>query len=429
MRGVFRLGAGVSAAALVNGSLFACLEAIGGFGPAVGAVSTGAPLSLAPVLGASAGGVVAATVVRLALALWLRRRQPARRVFFVLSGAVLLLSFLSPVHGLRGAGLLELLTLEVMHVVVALVGVVTAELVMRPAWTFGASPYPERTIQHRTALVTGATSGIGERVLLELAHRGYRVVGVGLSAAKAKDTERRAKSFAGQVTMLTGDMSLMREVVRLAELANTVVGPPGFSVVVHCAGTLKPRSAPTAEGIDENFSTSFLSRMCLLANLRLASDVRTVNVAAGERGLLPKRMRVETRTVTDIGSGMQAHGRAQLANDLWTARLLRSGSSVYGYGPGAVRTAIRRELPPAIVAAMAPFFWADIRRPEEAARDIVRLLLDADLPPGGFADREGLFEPDPFVRDPGRQDALVALGNGLIADALARSDRTREVVG
>jgi hypothetical protein len=88
--------------------------------------------------------------------------------------------------------------------------------------------------------------------------------------------------------------------------------------------------------------------------------------------------------------------------------------AAFGYGPGAVDSEIRRELPAIINAVMKPLFAVDTRTPRDAALDIVRLLLDDALPERGFASRWGLFTHDPFVLDPARQDALVRLGEDLV---------------
>jgi hypothetical protein len=66
---------------------------------------------------------------------------------------------------------------------------------------------------------------------------------------------------------------------------------------------------------------------------------------------------------------------------------------------------------------MKPLFAIDTRTADEAASDIVRLVLDDALPSHGFASRWGLFSHDPFVLDPTRQDALARLTDAVVARA------------
>jgi NAD(P)-dependent dehydrogenase (short-subunit alcohol dehydrogenase family) len=404
---------GATASWAINAAIFLLARTAGLFGEQVIARAAGAPLTVAPVLVSSALGVGAAMLVRGLFAKLFAQHGRARRVFLGLSALVLAVSFLSPFQGLEGATLIEVALLEVMHVVTAVCAIYAAEWAVRPAWSFGEQNYKERSLTPRTVLVTGATSGIGAQVAIELARRGFRIVGIGRNTTKARAVE----SSAANVTVLTGDLGSMREAQRLAAAANNLVGLDGFGLVVHCAGTLKATSAPTSEGIDANFATSFLGRFALTQAVKLAVGCRVVNVAAAEDGTLPTFARFELRTPSDIASGMRSHGQAQLANDLWTGSLARRGVASYGYGPGSVDSEIRRELPSWVLAILNPIFAVDTRSPRDAALDVVRLLLDDALPASGFASRNGVFAHDPFVMDIARQDALVSLAEALVARA------------
>ena len=359
--------------------------------------------------------VLAAVLVRLALGHWLVQPGRARAVFLRSSALVLLVSFASPFLGVTGAGTVEVLSLCLVHVVTAIAAVAAAEWAARPDWRFGEEQYETRSIEPRTALVSGATSGIGAQVAQELSRRGFRVIGIGRSPQKA----RALGAAVPGLKLLTGDIGSIPDAARLAAEANALVGPEGFGVVVHCAGTLKPTSGPNGDGVDSNFATSFLGRVALTRELRLAPGGRLVNVAAAERGALPSMMRMELRTPTDIGSGMRSHGQAQLANDLWTAQLARSGVAAFGYGPGSVDTEIRRELPMLLTVLMKPIFAVDTRSPRAAALDIVRIVLDRALPDRGFASRYGVFQHDPFILDATRQEALLRLCDTLLDRARA----------
>lgn len=404
---------GATAATVINAAIFTLARAADLFGERVVVRASGAALTVAPVILASVFGVAGAVLVRLSFSRLITRPGRARLRFLGLAALVLLASLFLPAQGLARASTLELVMLDTMHVVTAIAAIYAAEWAARPAWRFGHDAYRERLITPQTALVTGATSGIGAQVAMELARRGFRVVGIGRSERKAREIE----SSTANLAVLTGDLGSMREARRLAAEANGLGAPEGFGVLVHCAGTLKPTSAPTAEGIDANFATSFLGRFALTQALRLAPGYRIVNVAAAETGSLPTFARFELRTPVDIASGMRSHGQAQLANDLWTGDLARNGVAAYGYGPGSVDTEIRRELPSWVVTLVKPIFAVDTRIPRDAALDIVRLLLDESLPHSGFAGRDGVFSHDPFVLDAPRQDALVALAAALVMQA------------
>ncbi len=403
----------VAAGAAANALVFLASAALGLFSESVVARATGAPLTVVPVIGATVLGGVAGIAGRAMLAGLVRDRRRARYVFLALLAVVTLVSFGSPVAGLAGGGLAEVLVLDFMHVVAAASAGFAAEWAVRPNWGFGRRAYRVRPVAPAVALVTGATSGIGAEVARLLADRGFRVLGIGRSGQRAREVEAGRPNL----TIITGDLSLMRNVRSIASQLNELAGAPGIGLLVHCAGTLQPASRRTAEGLDANFATSFLSRFALSESLRLAPTCRLVNVAAAESGAVPASLLGPLARPDDVGAGMRSHGQAQLANDLWTAALARGGIPAFGYGPGAVDTRIRRELPPWVVGILRPIFAVDTRSPADAAEDIVRLLLDDSLPDSGFASRDGLFEHHPFVRDSRRQDELVGLARSLVANA------------
>jgi NAD(P)-dependent dehydrogenase (short-subunit alcohol dehydrogenase family) len=403
------LAAGIAA----NAFLFLAASALGLFSESVVARSTGTPLTLVPVIAATALGGLAGLVGRMILVGVIRNRRRARRTFIALLGVVTLVSFGSPVVGLAGAGLAEVLLLNLMHTLAALAAGFAGEWLVRPLWKFGLQAYRARIVTPPVAVVTGATSGIGAEVARSLADRGYRVLGVGRSEQRAREVEAGRPNL----TIISSDLSLMRNVRRIAGRLNELSGSSGIGLLVHCAGTLLPASQRNAEGLDTNFATSFLSRFALSEGLRLAHSCRVVNVAAAEDCTVPASLLKPLARPGDIGQGMRSHGQAQLANDLWTAALARSGISAFGYGPGAVDTRIRRELPPWMVTFLRPVFAVDTRSPSDAAKDIVRLLLDESLPSSGFASRDGLFEHHSFIRDPRRQDELLNLARSLVANA------------
>ncbi|MEM6929765.1 MAG: SDR family NAD(P)-dependent oxidoreductase, partial [Myxococcota bacterium] len=264
----------------------------------------------------------------------------------------------------------------------------------------------------RTAVVSGATDGIGAEVAVRLASLGYRVVGLGRSDAKARRVEARHPNL----SILPGDLSSRAVAPATGRAAGEALGPIGL--VVHCIGTLATTDQVTREGLPRGLSSSWLARLAIHDALPLAPDYRMVNVAASESSSLPAAFQRRLRTEVDIGTGMRAHGSAQLGNDLWVGWLAARGHAAWAYGPGAVRTSIRRDVPAPLQWLGAVFFAASTRRASDAAADIVRVLLDPDLPPSGFASRYGVHQAPAFVADEAHQNEAVALATSMIRGAL-----------
>ncbi|MEM7323148.1 MAG: SDR family NAD(P)-dependent oxidoreductase [Actinomycetota bacterium] len=414
MKKVRAVGVPVLGSVIVNVAMFGAASVFGWFDGVV-ASQNNEPLNVGIVSVATVFGIVGLLVMRWLLMRW---RGPARgrRISLIVAFGVLAISLASPVGGLDGGTAGAVVTLVLTHVVTVIGGIAAADRATKPTWAWGGESYRRRALPETpVAIVSGVTGGIGAATALALARNGFKVVGVGRSPEKAEAVQSAATPFHGSIEVLIADMSSMREAADIgSQMARA--HPDGVDAVVHAVGTLKRESSPTVDGIDSNIATSWLSRVQVHRQLVLKEDARVVNVAAAESGATPKRLLTRLESGEDLGTGFEAHGQAQLANDIWVAGLQRQGVTAFGYGPGAVDTDIRREIPRTLRAMIRPFFWWSTRRPDESAEDIVRLLLDADLPAaGGFASRSGLFEHNEHVLDIAHQNQVERLADALLA--------------
>src|SRR5271166_3646286 len=119
--------------------------------------------------------------------------------------------------------------------------------------------------QGRTALVTGGTDGIGKAIAHELALARMQVIIVGSDAEKGMRAERdlRAATGSDSIHFIQADLSLMRDVDRLA--AQIAARWPILHRLVLCAGIVRGRYGLTAEGIETNFAVNYLGRFALTA--------------------------------------------------------------------------------------------------------------------------------------------------------------------
>jgi NAD(P)-dependent dehydrogenase (short-subunit alcohol dehydrogenase family) len=189
-------------------------------------------------------------------------------------------------------------------------------------WTIADVP----DLAGRRVLVTGVTSGIGERTALELARRGAEVVLAARSEAKLDATE-------ADVMAAVPSAVLQRVIVDLADLssirraAHQVAGFGSLDVLVNNAGVMALPYARTIDGFELQLGTNhlgpFLLTGLLLPQLVESGDGRVVTVASNAHRLARHAPLDDPRTPIGRYSRWGAYAGSKLANLLFTLELDR----------------------------------------------------------------------------------------------------------
>jgi len=260
----------------------------------------------------------------------------------------------------------------------------------------------------KTALVTGATSGIGLEASVKLAALGARVVLVARDAAKGARAvaEVKQRSGAQSVALLTCDFGAQAQVRALA--AAFLAQESRLDILINNAGSVSDRRRVTVDGLEQTFAVNhlgyFLLTELLLELLRASAPARIVNVASvgHKRGDLDfANLQYEHGGYTTI----KAYGRSKLANVLFTIELARrlegKGVTVNCLHPGAVATAIWSRAPwyARPILAVAKQFMV---KPEEGGARIVHLATSDEVAgkTGGYYEQYRAVTPAPLARDP-----------------------------
>lgn len=192
-----------------------------------------------------------------------------------------------------------------------------------------------------TALVTGATSGIGKATAVGLADRGLHVILLARDEERARVTvqEIRDKVPKASVSYVVGDLASQASV--RAAAAAVLTKHKRLDVLVNCAGVFLPEREVTPEGIEATFATNHLGHF-LLTNLLLpaltAARGRVISVASryGGTKIDFSDLMVERRRY----SYMKAVPASKLAQVLFTQQLAErvrgTGVTAYAVHPGLV---------------------------------------------------------------------------------------------
>jgi NAD(P)-dependent dehydrogenase (short-subunit alcohol dehydrogenase family) len=256
-----------------------------------------------------------------------------------------------------------------------------------------------------TAIVTGASAGIGLHTALGLARAGMRIVMVGRDRERTEAARRfvAAEGPRGSLDVALADFSSLAEVRRLA--AEIAAAHDRIDVLVNNAGLFAPRRASSADGFELTFAVNhlapFLLTNLLVERLRASAPARIVTVASeAHRG-----QQVDPAALARPNgySATRAYGRSKLCNILFTRelaeRLAGAGVVTAALHPGLVATGIgqRGGVFELGWRLMKPFMLSV----ERGAETSLFLATVPDPAPfhGGYVVRKALAQPDPAALD------------------------------
>jgi dehydrogenase/reductase SDR family member 12 len=251
------------------------------------------------------------------------------------------------------------------------------------AWT----PLDDLRLDGKTAIVTGATSGLGREASELLARQGAQVCVVGRDGER---TERARAEIPGSESA----------VVDLSSLAATGAFAGRFAaahdrldVLVLSAGALTHDFTVSAEGYEITFATHVVSQFLLIRALRplleAAPSARVIVVGSG--GMYLERLDVDALQPTEADyDGVKAYARAKRAQvalaEEWTRHLVATNITVNTMHPGWSDTPGLRTALPGFSRALSPL----LRTAHQGADTIAWLAASPEVEGQGglfFLDR------------------------------------------
>jgi retinol dehydrogenase 14 len=200
------------------------------------------------------------------------------------------------------------------------------------------------SLSGRTSIVTGANSGIGEKITLGLAEMGSNVVMICRDRAKGEAVKK-------DISQRTGNKNIELMITDLASLASVRDVAGRFKdnhnrlhILVNNAGVIIGKRTVTLDDLETTFQVNYLSHflltLLLLDTLKESAPSRIVNISSSAH--YNGRMDFDDLQEERNYGAMRSYCQSKLAQVLFTHELARklegTRVTVNAVHPGAVRT-------------------------------------------------------------------------------------------
>lgn len=246
--------------------------------------------------------------------------------------------------------------------------------------------------QKPTAVITGASSGIGKASALALGQLGWRVICVGRDPKRCAAAQAELDAHGVDAEWLRADFDSMAEVKQVAAQIRALTGR--IDALVNNAGGVRDRRYQTVDGLEATFAANHLAPFLLTRDLlpvliatARSSDqgeARVIAVSSSAHEYIPALNFADLQFAQDFSAGA-AYCQAKLANLLFTRALWRrygdQGIVAQAMHPGVVESNFYSH---GDAAMRSHLEHTPARSPQQAARTIVMMATAPECgAPGG----------------------------------------------
>jgi NADP-dependent 3-hydroxy acid dehydrogenase YdfG len=233
----------------------------------------------------------------------------------------------------------------------------------------GSSMAKAKSLQGKTAVVTGASSGIGRAIAEKLGAEGAHVFLAGRTGVAMEASRTRIEGNGGRATPLVVDLRDVRQVQELVQRAAAETGR--LDIMVNNAGVSFP--TPIIEGDPEEWRAMFETNvLALLAGCQAA--VRAMR-QCGAEGYIVNISSIAAQRPDSGVYGSTKHAVNCISGTL-RKELEEDTIRVINVMPGAIATNFARNFDPAFVASLVQStgVQAELKRGERIPDEVLEKL-------------------------------------------------------
>jgi len=223
------------------------------------------------------------------------------------------------------------------------------------------------TFEGRTALVTGATAGIGYAIAMELARQGAEVVVHGRNAERGAKAVQEIENSGGRARFVAADLSEADDVRRLAAEAGEVDILVNNAGIYEFASTLETDDADFDAHFDTNVRAPYILVQKLVPGMSERGGGSVVNIST-----------VAASTPSaDAGIYGASKAALDLLTKLWADEFGPSGVRVNAIAPGPVETEGTAEIADIVEGLARTRTLQRVGEPDEIARAVAFIASPA----------------------------------------------------
>ena len=271
----------------------------------------------------------------------------------------------------------------------------------------------------KTAVITGASAGIGKAAAKALLALGWRVIGVGRDPVRCAKAQDELKAL-GQFDMVRADMALLADTARAAHHIAALV--PRIDALLNNAGGIRDGKYMSSEGHEATFAANHLSHFLLTKQLmpQLRAGRARIVTTSSDGHEYCAGMHWDDLNLAQNWSHGGAYCQAKLANVLFARELAKrgvaDGITSNAIHPGTVTSNFATHGDASLQAHMASIIDRAIS-PEVAASTLVWLASahEAAAITGRYYHQGEERDPAPAAMDDAAAKRLWDVSEGIVA--------------